>query len=64
MFKQFGEVKEHRIVRGNNATSYLNGFGFITFDTDQAVNDILAKGNKVEVAEGSQVNQMQISCFS
>ncbi|XVF60231.1 hypothetical protein PTKIN_Ptkin08bG0028100 [Pterospermum kingtungense] len=55
LFKQFGEVKEHRIVRCNDATNYFHGFGFITFDTEQTVDDILAKGNKVELAGESQI---------
>ena len=35
------------------------GFGYVTFDTEQAVDDLLAKGNKVELA-GAQVNRMTI----
>ncbi|XP_021299308.1 heterogeneous nuclear ribonucleoprotein D-like isoform X2 [Herrania umbratica] len=53
LFKQFGEVKEHGIVRDNNA-SFL-GFGFITFGTEQSVDDLLAKRNKVELDGGSQI---------
>ncbi|PON47604.1 Splicing factor-like protein [Trema orientale] len=52
-FSQFGEVKEHQIMR-DHATSRSRGFGFITFETEQAVDDLLAKGNKLEMA-GAQV---------
>ena len=53
-FSQFGEVREHQIMR-DHATSRSRGFGFITFETEQAVDDLLAKGNKLEMA-GSQVS--------
>ncbi|XP_010251079.1 PREDICTED: glycine-rich RNA-binding protein 3, mitochondrial [Nelumbo nucifera] len=52
-FAKFGEVKEHQIMR-DHATSRSRGFGFITFETEQAVDDLLAKGNKLEFA-GAQV---------
>lgn len=52
-FSQFGEVKEHQIMR-DHATSRSRGFGFITFETEQSVDDLLAKGNKLDMA-GSQV---------
>lgn len=53
-FSQFGEVKEHQIMR-DHATSRSRGFGFITFETEQSVDDLLAKGNKLDMA-GSQVS--------
>ncbi|XP_068666844.1 uncharacterized protein [Aristolochia californica] len=52
-FAKFGEVKEHQIMR-DHSTSRSRGFGFITFDSEQAVDDLLTKGNKVEFA-GTQV---------
>ncbi|XP_043725581.1 heterogeneous nuclear ribonucleoprotein 1-like isoform X2 [Telopea speciosissima] len=52
-FAKFGEVKEHQIMR-DHATSRSRGFGFITFDTEQAVDDLLAEGNKLDLA-GAQV---------
>jgi len=52
-FSQFGEVREHQIMR-DHSTSRSRGFGFITFDTEQAVDDLLAKGNRLELA-GAQV---------
>ncbi|GMN28418.1 hypothetical protein TIFTF001_002033 [Ficus carica] len=51
-FSQFGEVKEHQSMR-DHATSRSRGFGFITFETEQSVDDLLAKGNKLDMA-GSQ----------
>ncbi|KAH7577303.1 hypothetical protein ACOSQ2_001862 [Xanthoceras sorbifolium] len=52
-FMQYGEVQEHQIMR-DHSTSRSRGFGFITFQTEQAVDDLLDKGNKVELA-GAQV---------
>jgi hypothetical protein len=39
----------------DHSTSRSRGFGFITFDTEQAVDDLLAKGNRLELA-GAQVS--------
>lgn len=50
---QYGEVQEHQIMR-DHSTSRSRGFGFITFQTEEAVDELLAKGNKVELA-GAQV---------
>ncbi|XP_022740413.1 heterogeneous nuclear ribonucleoprotein 1-like isoform X2 [Durio zibethinus] len=52
-FSQHGEVKEYQIMR-DHATNRSRGFGFITFETEQAVDDLLAKGNKIDFA-GAQV---------
>lgn len=52
-FMQFGEVKEHQIMR-DHSTSRSRGFGFITFDSEQAVDDLLKKGNRLEMT-GTQV---------
>ncbi|GMI99125.1 hypothetical protein HRI_003581800 [Hibiscus trionum] len=52
-FTQYGEVREHQIMR-DHATNRSRGFGFITFETEQAVDDLLEKGNKIDFA-GSQV---------
>lgn len=53
-FSQFGEVKEHQIMR-DHSTGRSRGFGFITFDTEQSVDELLDKGNKLEFA-GAQVS--------
>ena len=55
-FSQFGEARDHIIIT-NHATSILRGFGFITFTKEQAVDDLLAKENKVEMV-GSQVSRL------
>lgn len=52
-FTQYGEVKDHQIMR-DHSTSRSRGFGFVTFDTEQAVDDLLSQGNKLELA-GAQV---------
>lgn len=53
-FLKFGEVKEHQIMR-DHSTSRSRGFGFITFDTEKSVEDILANGNKLDFS-GTQVS--------
>ncbi|KAF8408303.1 hypothetical protein HHK36_007451 [Tetracentron sinense] len=53
-FSKFGEVKEHQIIRDQD-TSHSCGFGFVKFDDEQAVDDILANGNKIVLA-GAQVS--------
>ncbi|KAA8530194.1 hypothetical protein F0562_004903 [Nyssa sinensis] len=52
-FSNFGEVKDHQIM-WDHSTNRSRGFGFITFDTDQSVDDLLANGNRLEFA-GAQV---------
>ncbi|XP_039045139.1 RNA-binding protein Musashi homolog Rbp6-like [Hibiscus syriacus] len=52
-FTQYGEVREHAILR-DHATNRSRGFGFITFEMEQAVDDLLEKGNKIDFA-GAQV---------
>ncbi|XP_059294215.1 heterogeneous nuclear ribonucleoprotein 1 [Lycium ferocissimum] len=52
-FSKFGEVKEHQIMR-DHSTGRSRGFGFITFETENSVEDILANGNRLDFA-GTQV---------
>ncbi|KAE8697136.1 amine oxidase family protein [Hibiscus syriacus] len=52
-FTQYGEVREQQIMR-DHATNRSRGFGFITFKTEQAVDDLLEKGNKIDFV-GAQV---------
>ncbi|KAI3961041.1 hypothetical protein MKW92_003374 [Papaver armeniacum] len=53
-FSKFGEVKEHQIMR-DHASTRSRGFGFITFDSEESVDNILSQGNKIEFA-GAQVS--------
>lgn len=48
-FSKFGEVKEHQIMR-DHSSNRSRGFGFITFDSEEAVDDLLSKGNRIEFA--------------
>ncbi|KAI4350638.1 hypothetical protein L6164_005076 [Bauhinia variegata] len=52
-FTHYGEVKDHQIMR-DHSTNRSRGFGFITFESEEAVEDLLAKGNKIEFS-GTQV---------
>ncbi|KAJ7539569.1 hypothetical protein O6H91_08G019300 [Diphasiastrum complanatum] len=52
-FAQYGKVVEHQIMQ-YHSTGRSRGFGFITFDTEQAVEDILSQGTMHEFA-GKQV---------
>ncbi|CAN6449273.1 unnamed protein product [Victoria cruziana] len=52
-FSKFGEVKEHQILR-DHTTNRSRGFGFITFDSEQVVDELLSKGNRIDMA-GTQV---------
>ncbi|XP_021719160.1 RNA-binding protein squid-like [Chenopodium quinoa] len=48
-FSTFGVVKEHQIMR-DHASNRSRGFGFVTFDTEEAVDELLSKGNRIEFA--------------
>ncbi|ESW12931.1 hypothetical protein PHAVU_008G153800 [Phaseolus vulgaris] len=52
-FTRYGEVKDHQIMR-DHSTNRSRGFGFITYDSEEAVDDLLAVGNKIEFS-GAQV---------
>lgn len=58
-FSKFGEVKEQQIMR-DHSTGRSRGFGFITFESDQSVDDLLTKGNKLDFS-GTQVSTCAIS---
>lgn len=47
-FDKFGKVVEHQIMR-DRSTGQSRGFGFITFDSEQAVEEIISKGEMIEV---------------
>lgn len=48
---------DHQIIR-DHATNRSRGFGFIIFDSEQVVDDLLANGNMIDLA-GSQVSWVQ-----
>ncbi|XP_072992330.1 uncharacterized protein [Typha latifolia] len=52
-FSKHGEVVDHQIIR-DHETNRSRGFGFIVFDSEQVVDDLLANGNMIDLA-GSQV---------
>ncbi|KAL3637671.1 hypothetical protein CASFOL_018119 [Castilleja foliolosa] len=52
-FSSFGEIKEQQIMK-DHSSGRSRGFGFITFESDQSVDDILANGNRIDFA-GAQV---------
>lgn len=54
-FKQFGELKEHQIMR-DHSTGRSRGFGFVTYESEDMVDLLLAKGNRIELS-GTQVTE-------
>lgn len=52
-FSKFGMVVDHQIVR-DHETNRSRGFGFIVFDSEEVVDDLLSNGNYIDMA-GSQV---------
>ncbi|KAH7860532.1 hypothetical protein Vadar_014627 [Vaccinium darrowii] len=52
-FSKYGKVGEHEIIR-DHETRRSRGFGFIVFDNEQVVDNILANGNKIDMS-GTQV---------
>ncbi|KAG8366900.1 hypothetical protein BUALT_Bualt16G0016000 [Buddleja alternifolia] len=52
-FSGFGEVKEQQIMK-DHSTGRSRGFGFVTFESEQSVDDLMANGNRLDFA-GTQV---------
>ncbi|OVA08273.1 RNA recognition motif domain [Macleaya cordata] len=52
-FSKYGTVVDNQIIR-DHATNRSRGFGFIIFDSEQVVDDLIAKGNMIDMA-GTQV---------
>ncbi|XP_019162371.1 PREDICTED: heterogeneous nuclear ribonucleoprotein A3 homolog 2-like isoform X2 [Ipomoea nil] len=52
-FSKFGKVVEHEIIR-DHVTKRSRGFGFIVFDNEQVVDNVLADGNMIDMM-GTQV---------
>lgn len=48
---------EHEIIR-DHSTKRSRGFGFVIFDSEEAVDDLLSKGNMIDFA-GSQVSMVK-----
>ncbi|KAG6482683.1 heterogeneous nuclear ribonucleoprotein A1, A2/B1 homolog [Zingiber officinale] len=49
-FSEFGRVEEHEIIR-DHTTNRSRGFGFIVFENEKDVDDLLAKkGNMIDLA--------------
>lgn len=52
-FSKYGKVVEHEIIH-DHVTKRSRGFGFIVFDNEQVVDDLLTNGNMIDM-EGTQV---------
>uniref|UniRef100_A0A2P2KK95 RRM domain-containing protein n=1 Tax=Rhizophora mucronata TaxID=61149 RepID=A0A2P2KK95_RHIMU len=52
-FSKYGKVLEHEIIC-DHATKRSRGFGFIVFDSEKVVDNMLADGNMIDMA-GTQV---------
>lgn len=53
-FAKYGKVVEHQIIR-DHETNRSRGFGFIIFDSEEVVDELLSKGNMIDMA-GTQVS--------
>ncbi|KAJ7963584.1 Heterogeneous nuclear ribonucleoprotein 1 [Quillaja saponaria] len=52
-FSKYGKVVEHQIIR-DHETNRPRGFGFVIFDSEEVVDELLSKGNMIDMA-GTQV---------
>ncbi|KAI4340009.1 hypothetical protein MLD38_024889 [Melastoma candidum] len=52
-FSKYGKVVEHEIIR-DRMTNRSRGFGFVIFDSEEVVDEILFEGNMIDLA-GSKV---------
>ena len=52
-FSKYGKVVEHQIIR-DHETNRSRGFGFVIFESEEVVDEMLSKGNMVDIA-GTQV---------
>lgn len=52
-FSKYGKVVEHQIIR-DHETNRSRGFGFIIFETEEIVDELLSNGNMIDMA-GTQV---------
>lgn len=49
-FSKYGKVLEHKLIM-DYSTNRSHGFGFIVFDSEQVVDDLLAKGNMIDLTD-------------
>ncbi|GKV41255.1 hypothetical protein SLEP1_g48816 [Rubroshorea leprosula] len=54
LFSKYGKVVEHEVIR-DHATKRSRGFGFIVFDSEKVVDNLLAEGNMIDI-QGTQVS--------
>lgn len=47
-FSKYGNVVEHEIIR-DHTTKRSRGFGFVVFDSEQVVDNILVDTNKIDM---------------
>ncbi|XP_044505217.1 heterogeneous nuclear ribonucleoprotein 1 [Mangifera indica] len=52
-FSKYGKILEHQIIR-DHETNRSRGFGFVIFDSEEVVDEMLSKGNMIDMA-GTQV---------
>lgn len=49
-FAKYGTIVEHQIIR-DHETNRSRGFGFVIFDSEEVVDELLSKGNMVDMAD-------------
>ncbi|CAA7016327.1 unnamed protein product [Microthlaspi erraticum] len=49
-FAKHGTVVEHQIIR-DHETNRSRGFGFVIFDSEEVVDELLSKGNMIDLAD-------------
>lgn len=57
-FSKYGKVVEHQIIR-DHETNRSRGFGFVIFDSEEVVDELLSKGNMIDMA-GTQVRKRSV----
>ncbi|XP_064981491.1 uncharacterized protein LOC135622989 isoform X3 [Musa acuminata AAA Group] len=53
-FSKYGKVANHRIIR-DHSTNRACGFGFIIFDSEEVVDDLLSEGNMIDLAGSKEL---------
>ncbi|WZY73789.1 hypothetical protein YC2023_006029 [Brassica napus] len=57
-FAKYGTIVEHQIIR-DHETNRSRGFGFVIFDSEEVVDELLSKGNMVDMAD-TKVKEVEI----